>query len=470
MDRLPTELFLAIAGEVPEQIDRLNLLRVCRRWRDTFLEVAYGTLELDSAQVPQLVETLLGNSKIALSVRRLDILHWHSPGREPGNENVRVLVDEIASSPEEADDWRSDLLRLNPNAWLAVLLLIVPNLTSLSWGDAWPSRWVTTLTLRASYRDPPLDARPVLQSLSMVELPAVDLGNHIDYISIPQVVPFLHLPSIRHLYLEKVKDGIDSEDGWVQLCIDHPVLNAAAGTSPVETLRLQAHCNLSFGAGILINSCANLKEFTYQHNNEIREDEYRDFRPRAFRDPLLGQKQSLEVLHLSDRGESGIGLDEPDDEEDDFEPADRWFGSFADFERLWDLRVRAQNLLNLHPRDSHHSLILKDVLPNSLKWLHVAHCDEEHCAVLVDGLLDVLRERAEAERFPHLERIFIYAEIAESSQPQPAGPHRPPADLRVSAAIRQRCAPLQAMCERAGITFNLSLGNDYKIVYLGGDA
>ncbi|KAL3487941.1 hypothetical protein BJX62DRAFT_212692 [Aspergillus germanicus] len=467
MDHLPTEIFLAIAGEVPEQIDRLNLLRVCRSWRDNLLEIVYGTIELDAWQIPQLVDTLLRNSNIALAVRRLDLLDWHSPGRESGNENVRTLVEEIAKSPEEANNWRTDLLKLQPDAWLAVLLAIVPNLTSLAWGDAWPSLWVTTVALKVCFRDPPFDARPVLQSLSRLEFTAVDLDGPIDSISIEQVAPFMYLPSIRHLVLEKVKDGASSKASWLQLCIDHPALNAAVGTSPIETITLPAHCNLTSGAGILISSCANLRAFIYQHDNEIRDGEYRDFRPRAFREPLLRQKHSLEVLHLNDRGESGVGMDEPDDE-DDFDPADRWFGSFAEFERLWDLRVRAQNLFNLHPSDSHHLVTLKDVLPRSLKWLHVAHCDEQHGAVLADGLLGVLSEQKEL--FPDLEQIFIYSAVAESSQSQPVGAHRPPLDVRVLTAISQRFAHVQAMCKRAGIIFNVSLGNDYKIVYLGGNA
>jgi hypothetical protein len=265
--------------------------------------------------------------------------------------------------------------------------------------------------------------------------------------------------------MEKVKDGAYSNGGLSNVRAAHPNFKDVIGTSPIETLNLSAQCNLNFGAGFLINACANLREFIYQHENEVEELGYRDFRVRAFRDPLLGQRHSLEVLHLNDTGESGVGIEEPDDE-DDFEPADRWFGSFAEFERLRDLRVRAQNLLNLHPSDSHHHLILKDVLPKSLKWLHVSHCDEEHAAVLADGLLGVLSEREEL--YLELEQIFIYAAVAESSQAQPAGPHRPPSDARVLTAISQHFAPVMAMCKRAGIIFNLSLRNDYRIVYLGG--
>ncbi|KAL2788639.1 hypothetical protein BJX66DRAFT_308456 [Aspergillus keveii] len=471
MDRLPTELLLAIAGEVPEQIDRLNLLRVCRTWRETLLDLAYSALEVETLQIPQLIETLLHDPEIARSVRRIDVRdqpgerEWPDP--PPISTNVQALVGKIAKSPKEATDWCSDLHDSPPDSWTALLLALVPNLKTLAWDTAWPGFWVTTVVLGASNREPPFDTQPALQSLSRVEFTLQDPDDPSDYIYFREIVSLLHLRFLRYLSMEKIKDEAYSEGGLSRVRAAHPNFKDLVGTSPIEILNLSAQCNLNFGAGFLINACANLREFIYQHENEVEEFGYRDFRVRAFRDPLLGQKHSLEVLHLNDTGESGVGIEEPEDE-NDFEPADRWFGSFAEFERLRDLRVRAQNLLNLHPSDSHHLLILKDVLPRSLKYLHVAHCDEAYSVVLADGLLGVLTERKEL--FPDLEQIFIYAALAESSQPQPAGPHRPPSDVRVLAAISERFAPVMAMCKRAGIIFNLSLRNDYKIVYLGGDA
>jgi hypothetical protein len=468
MDCLPTELLLAIAGEVSDQNDRLNLLRVCRTWREALFDLAYSSLEVETLQIPQLIETLLRNPSLALSVLRIDVFDQQGePDLPPISANVRALVDKIAKSPKEATDWCGYLHGSRPDAWIALLLALVPNLTTLAWDAAWPSFWMATVVLAASNREPPFDTEPALQSLSRVEFTIQDPDDPTIYIWLREIVSLLHLPCLRYLSMEKVKDGAYSNGGLSKVRAAHPNFKDVIGTSPIETLNLSAQCNLNIGAGFLINACANLREFIYQHENEVEELGYRDFRVRAFRDPLLGQKHSLELLHLNDTGESGVGIEEPDDE-DDFEPADRWFGSFAEFERLRDLRVRAQNLLNFHPSDSQHRLILEDALPRSLKCLHVSHCDEAHSVVLSDGLLGVLRERE--ERFPDLEQIFIYSAVAESAQPQPAGPHRPPSDVGVSAAIRQNFAPVEAMCKRAGIIFNLSLRNDYRIVYLGGNA
>ncbi|KAL2850425.1 hypothetical protein BJX68DRAFT_236934 [Aspergillus pseudodeflectus] len=470
MDRLPTELVLAIAGEVPEQTDRLNLLRVCRTWRDTLLEAVYSAVELETLQIPQLIETLLGNAQIALSVRRIDVLDRQGirqrPDYPPLNADVRALVDKIAKSPQKATEWCTDLHGSRPDAWMALLLALVPNLTTLTWGAAGPSLWMSTVVLGASYREPPFDTQPALQSLSRVEFTIPNPDDLTDSIEFIEIASLVKLPSLRHLSMEKVKDGPDIKGEFSEIRTAHLNIKDVVGTSPIETLKISAQSNLNFGSGFLISACANLREFVYQHENQVEELGYRDFRVRAFRNPLLGQTHSLEVLHLNDKGEAGVGIEEPDDA-DDFDPADRWFGSFAEFEKLRDLRIRAQNLLNLHPMDNHRLLILKDVLPMSLKWLHVAHCDEAHSAVLADGLLGVLS--GQKELFPDLEQIYIYSAVAESSQPQPAGPHRPPADVRVLAAIDQHFTPIQAMCKRAGIAFNLSLRDDYKIVYLGGN-
>jgi hypothetical protein len=469
MDRLPTELLLAITGEVPEQTDRLNLLRVCRTWRDTLLEAVYSAVELETLQIPQLIETLLGNAQIALSVCRIDVLNQHEIRQWPDypslNANVRALVDKMAKSPKEATDWCRDLHSSRPDAWIALVLALVPNLTTLAWSAAGPSLWTAAVVLGASNREPPFDTQPALQSLSRVEFTVQDPDDPTDYISLIEIVSFLHLPSLRHLSMDKVKDGPYANGELPKVRAAHFNMKDVVGTSPIETLNLYTQCNLNFGAGLLISACANLREFVYQHENEVEGIGYRDFHVRAFREPLLGSRHSLEVLHLNDKGESGVGIEEPDDA-DDFDPADRWFGSFAQFEKLRDLRIRAQNLLNLHPSDNHGLLVLKDVLPRSLKSLHVAHCDEAHSAVLADGLLGVLSGRKEL--FADLEQIYIYSAVAESSHPQPRGPHRPPADVRILAAIDQHFAPIQAMCKRVGIAFNLSLRDDYKIVYLGG--
>jgi hypothetical protein len=470
MDRLPTELVLAIADEVPEHTDRLNLLRVCRAWRDALLEAVYSAVELETLQIPQLIETLLGNAQIALSVRRIDVLNLHGFRQPPDypviNADVRALVDKISKSPQKATDWCRDLHGSHPDAWIALLLALVPNLTTLAWGAAGPSLWTATVVLGASYREPPFDTQPALQSLSRVDFTLPDPDEPTDSIEFMEIASLVNLPSLRHLSMENVKDGPSSKGEFSELRAAHFNMKDVVGTSPIETLKISAQSNLNFGSGVLIRACANLREFVYQHENEVEELGYRDFRVRAFRHPLLSQKHSLEVLHLNDKGESGLGIEEPDDA-DDFDPADRWFGSLAEFEALRDLRIRAQNLLNLHPMDNHRLLILKDVLPRSLKWLHVAHCDEAHSAVLADGLLGVLS--GHKELFPDLEQIYIYSAVAESSQPQPRGPHRPPADVRILAAIDQHFAPVQVMCKRAGIAFNLSLRDDYKIVYLGGN-
>ncbi|KAL2812750.1 hypothetical protein BJX63DRAFT_396013 [Aspergillus granulosus] len=467
MQHLPAELILAITGQVFDVKDRLSLLRVCRHWRAILLDVVYSALEINTPQICNLVHALLVYPHLSTSILNVTVLGWHEPsgcaGQESLNADVQGLLDEIAESPKEINDWREELLREEQGSWLALLLVLAPNLISISWDYTRPSPWVTVVVSRAALKGPPFDTRPALRYLQSVEIRDMEYDEPSEYTSFYQVMPFFHLPSMRSMSLENVKDFGPFEADLSLLHCDQGATRAASGTSTIEILILPARCNLSSGAMDFIMSCANLRKFVYQHDNEIDEHIHRDFRPQQFHNALLSQKHSLEVLHLNDMGDVSCGLDET--WEDDAEPADRWFGSFAEFAKLWDLRVRVRNLFNLHPKDRHHDIVLKEVLPGSLKWLHLTDCDEEHCSVLVGGILDLLGDRQEL--FLDLEQIFVYSGVAESSQPQPAGPHRPPQDVRVLATISQQFEPVQTLCDHAGITFKLLLGARYRIFYRG---
>ncbi|KAL2841877.1 hypothetical protein BJY01DRAFT_249375 [Aspergillus pseudoustus] len=467
MDRLPTELVLAIAVHVSNVKDRLNLLRVCRHWRAALFDLVYDALRINTRQISNLVETLLSIPRLATRIRNVTVLEWYGGSswstRESLSSNIQTLLNEIAEGPKEINDWNKELLRAEQDSWLALLLVLTPNLISLSWDLTRPSPWVTVVASRVALKNPPFDTRPALQHLQTVRILDIRSDDPSVYTSFYQVMPFFHLPSMQSMSLENVRDFGPFEADLSLLHCDQRAIDSASRTSPIETLTLGS-CNLSNAVARFIKSCANLRKLIYQHDNEVDEGIHRDFRPRPFYSALSSQKNSLEVLHLNDCGQGSWGLDDSW-EDDDFEPARRWLGSFAEFEKLWDLRVRVQNLLNLHPEDQHHSVFLKDILPNSLKWLHLTDCDEDHCPVLVNGLLNLLSNRQEL--FPDLEQIIIYSAVAESSQPPPTGPHRPPSDVRVSSTISQQFAAVQTMCNRVGIAFKLLLRDEYIIVYRG---
>ncbi|KAL3456249.1 hypothetical protein BJX64DRAFT_47930 [Aspergillus heterothallicus] len=465
MDRLPAELVLAIAVHISNVRDRLDLLLICRHWRAVLFDVVYENLRINTHQASQLVETLLERPHLATLIQSVTVLESHErfASQNPLSRNVQALLNEIAEGPQEIEDWNEELLHAEKDAWIALLLALIPKIRSLSWDGSLPSPWVTVMASKAAMKDPPFDTRPALQHLETVEVLNIQPDDPSTCTPYFQVVPFFHLPSMNSIILENIRDFGPYEADLSLLHCNQRATDAASGTSPIQTLDLTG-CNLGGGVARFIRSCSNLKKFVYQHENEIDDGIHRDFRPRIFYDILSSQKHSLEVLHLNNLGQGSYGLDDTW-EEDEVEPADRWLGSFAAFRKLWDLRLRVQNLLNLHPEDRNDVIVLKDMLPRNLKWLHLTNCDEEHCSVLADGMLDLLHDLKDG--FPELEQIYIYSAIAESSQPQPAGPHRPPQDVRVLSTISEQFEPIQTLCDGGGITFELLLHDEYKIVYQG---
>lgn len=456
MDTLPVEIILTIVNYVSDTKDRLRLLRVCRRWQDLFFGVAYNRVDIDGSLIEPLTKVVLANPRIGAAIRDLSVRWWNSyvdPQLQQSKSNDTLpeaadeLVAQISKSPDERRDWMENLQVGNQEAWLALLLALVPNLIVLSGQYCHDAPRVTRVVSRAARKEPPFDTRPALQRLETLHIINEDVKEVYPHW---QFLPFFHLPSIRDVNLCAVKETRE----WHRL--NDPAVCSASGTAPVESLVLEYHCNGRKGMAELITSCANLKQFKYQHDHqEIWGESYIDFQPRKFYRALLTQKHSLEVLHLSDTGNvDGAGADDlSDDEEDDGPEAyDRWFGSLAEFSQLQDLRIRVQNLLNYHDRDKDKSVMLKDILPRSLRSLHVAECWEKHCAMLVPNLQGVLDHQGQ---FPNLEQICISSGEAEDI---PAGPNKSPwpPEYRIPESFKKLFVPVKEMCDRAGVTFEIS--------------
>ncbi|GIC94609.1 uncharacterized protein Aud_001938 [Aspergillus udagawae] len=459
MDTLPVEIILTIGSHVSDVDDKLRLLQVCRRWRALFLEVAYNHVNIDGPQIESLTKVILANPRVGPAIRNLSLGWWHSytysqPQQRESDDNLleaaEELVGQISRSPEEEKDWIENLRAGNQEAWLALLLASVPNLTTLSGGYCLEAPRVTLVVARAARKEPPFDTRPILQRLETLHITTDDMKQVYPHW---QFLPFFHLPSLRDVNLGGVKETRE----WDRL--DHPAVSSASGTAPVESLVLESLCNGRNGMAEIITSCANLKQFKYQHDDtEDWGNSYVDFQPRKFYRALLTQKDSLEVLHMNDNGEeTGAGTDElSDDEENDGPEAyDRWFGSLAEFSHLQDLHIRVQNLLNYHDRDKDESVVLKDILPASLRSLHVAECWPKHCALLVPNLQGVLAHHK--KRFTNLERICISSGVSEEI---PEGQNRfsYPRQELIPESLKKPFVPVKEMCDRAGVKFEMTLG------------
>ncbi|PKX91220.1 F-box protein [Aspergillus novofumigatus IBT 16806] len=464
MDTLPVEILLTIGRYVSDVQDKLQLLQVCRRWRALLLEVAYNHLDIVGSRIRPLTEVVLANPLIGSAIRGLSVQWWDAyieshPQRQsddPLPQRAEELVVQISKSPDERKDWTENLRGGNQEAWLALLLASVPNLTALSGQYVEDAPRVTRVVSRAARKEPPFDTRPALQRLVTLYIHAENLKEAYPHW---QFLPFFHLPSIRDVNLGAVNEAREGQR------LDHAAVGSASGTAPVESLSLEYSCNGRKGMAEFITSCANLKQFKYQHDRqEIWGESYIEFQPRRFYRALLTQKHSLEVLHLSDRGENETDTDylSDDDEENDGPQAqDRWFGSLAAFSRLQDLRIRVQNLLNYHDRDRDESVVLKDVLPSSLRSLHMAECRVTHCAVLVPNIQGVLAHYK--EQFPSLEQVSISSAVAEII-PEFHDMSGYQSQARIPESFREIFVKVGEMCDRVGVEFELTLDGSYRIV------
>ncbi|KAL4863452.1 hypothetical protein BDV12DRAFT_177458, partial [Aspergillus spectabilis] len=468
MPHLPAEILCLVVAELTEVKDRLCLLQTCRQWRALLSNEVYRSLQISGVQIRRLLALALHNPQLALSIRELDVFwsKYHADGRDkvPLEEAVLALVDRTARA-EEAEKLRADLNGGDGDAWVALLLISLPNLTHLAGYWENPTPWITRILSRVALRQHPFDVHPVLQCLTSLTTTSDD--NH-DYYAPYQFLPFLYLPSMRELSLSAVKDyevlprEEEEEEG-------HPAIRAARGTSPVTSLTLENDCNGRYGMVDFITACANLKRFTYQHFFQVVwGSRYSEFRPRLFYTPLYTQRHSLEVLHLNHEGDCDDSGDDSEDEDDEWPaPYNRWFGSLADFARLQELRIRLPNLLNIHPKDTHEVVTLKDILPRSIRYLHLTDCAEEHSSLLVTNLQDLLSKHAAL--FPSFEEILICSSSAESPDPRPplpqfSGPYRE-RDIRISSTQSAQFAALKDICSGLGIKFTLSLGDAYRVRY-----
>ncbi|KAL5337243.1 hypothetical protein BJX70DRAFT_399886 [Aspergillus crustosus] len=392
MPQLPAEILYAIVAEVTDLKDRLTSLQVCRQWHGLMLKEAYRSVNIEDAQIRRLVGVVLKNPRVAASICALHV-SWstYQPDKgdtEPLEPLDLDLVDHI-SVAEDKEKLRADLIRRD--------------------GEAWPVDHAFCVS-KVAFRDPPFDAHPSLKYL--INFTTKSCDGH-DYYAPYQFLPFFYLPSMRDIRLSALKDYevLSREDEK-----DHPALQAAGGTLPVNW-----------------------------------DDRCSHFRPRLLYPPLYTQRHSLEVLHLDHEGDYGDeGGDSEYEDEEWPDPADRWFGSLADFAHLTELRIGADNILNFHKKDKHIPVTLKGILPPSLKLLHLTTCNKSHSSLLIPNLQEYLS--APDEHRPKPEEILIDSNEVETSvvepQPTPASPHAVLRDSRLSPAYLAHFVDIEALCKQ----------------------
>ncbi|OOF93515.1 hypothetical protein ASPCADRAFT_209474 [Aspergillus carbonarius ITEM 5010] len=435
MNRLPDELLLLIVDNIYLHRDKYRFLLVCRRWRSVLYKSVNRNVWINGRCIRPLVLAIQDNPALGSAIQSLRLHWWSSYTRKTEDHDITSvlpLVAQISQSGEETKEWEEALEKGNQDAWLGLLLLSLENLTDLNMHYTWNPTFLHRVISRAAMCEYPLDTKPVLQRLETLYVDASD--DNKAYFPNVEFLPFFRLPSMRTVSLDAVIESAHKKR-------DHPAFKASRGTSPVVSLELGGNSNGSKGMAEYITSCMNLERFKYSHSNQaIWAEQYISFRPRAFYTALCSQKHSLQVIYLDDMdGLTGA----ESDEEDPKDLPDNWLGSFADFNKLWDLQVPVANLLNFHKSDQVPRVSsLKEILPRSLKRLHLGKFVNSQLDLVRSNLLELVACR---EEFPHLEQLELQTSFMELIQ-QESGP---------PLTIKQALTPLIDVCEDAGVKMTI---------------
>ncbi|CAG8235392.1 unnamed protein product [Penicillium olsonii] len=426
---LNRDIWLLVSAHL-QQRDKANLLLVCRDWYSLFLREVYRTISIRGLQVHFLTQTVRSNPNIATAIRNLnlDLSFVYFKSDPHPNYEVDTIWDAVKAN-NLGDSWRESLRIGCPDAWLAVMVLSLDSLTSMSLKFC-ESNYSLPLVDRMAAANPTGRA---LQRLSRVAFhPDGVMGFYIA----SELIPFFNLPAMQ----------VFSAGG---ICEYHyGPMSPKPGTSTIRELDLGGFKtnNGSRGFADYITSCANLEVFDYQHDNKaVWKEAYLDFHPLLFYNALCSQKHSLRKLRLNDSGQmEETGVDE------EYEKY-IGFGSLADFHRLQELYIPFRTLLQFGSGDK-PEVSLVEVLPHSLETLCLSHCYEADVALLIESLQSLLVQR---ERFPNVKRIQLQLGAIDPRKHSGSKKLAPPCFL-----------PLEMKCCKIGVRFGFRLyGRDVDHVY-----
>ncbi|KAL4782085.1 hypothetical protein BJX76DRAFT_303384 [Aspergillus varians] len=414
MECLNNDTLLLIGDHLGSHQDRYNCVFINRRSHELFSRALYRSATLKNrSQVRAFLKAIMLRPGLTRVVRSLDFGGWHfEQDQLPLTEDDRALFSLLARinshSAAEHSQWEKDLCEGVDEAWIALLLSTVPNVRQLNL--IYPSNcleyrgYLDTLFARAAatQQNPGDRCTTAFHRLREVSLrqvtgPDDDKGTFFPW----QIMPFLQMPSLQAFSVDSLieyrPDPADEENKEEdrqtpekkpqgRLLLSEITLTSSNGAKGMEDL---------------LASCPSLKSFKYQHSDAHLLAE--GFQPSAFNQTLSRNKSTLETIWLDNLGEhlpfTISGLNETHDE---------WFGSFADFTVLKDLRIRLPNLLDIQYQ-MEPSSPLTEVLPRSIESLYIEGCKEHSLDMLirqVRSVLDTRKTHFKALRHLHIEGFF----------------------------------------------------------------
>ncbi|OGM40609.1 hypothetical protein ABOM_010727 [Aspergillus bombycis] len=293
----------------------------------------------------------------------------------------------VTRSEDETDYWMDEIAIGNADAWVAMLLTLLPNLQRLEiefpYGSLWV-RWVLKWAIAGR-----LDSMPAFKSLSEVY---VDWDSEKVKACSRNIMPFFLLPSMRRFYASKLFDRLGMfEEAWA----DDDDLTGVAQFSPVTHIEID-ESDGKWEMWKVVAICKNLQSFKYNHSGCV------GFDPGAFYKELFPLRETLETIWL-DIKEGSRG-----DCMEDLHHCNDPLPSFKDFISLKTLHLRMKNLpgLNVQSGGNHASMPFAGALPSSLETLQIADIGNlANLQILVQKLQDHLEH--DLDSTPALREIAI---------------------------------------------------------------
>ncbi|KAJ5975774.1 hypothetical protein N7481_009481 [Penicillium waksmanii] len=456
MPVLPDDILLLICDHIvlEQNLDNRkgisSLLQVCRHWYSLFFSVAWRSIYVQGDQIYPLVCAIQANPKIGRSIRSLNaVWDFWGDGTVDDIEMFRSVVEETSHSPEHSGEWTKALQQGSPDAWIAVLIPSLQNVTSLCLQFHRSPTYFMSMVARAAAGEKPFDLNPIFQKLEHVTIKMED-DNKSSY-SMGDLLPFFSFPAMRSF----AGNAINEEDNWTY----HGYPKQAPGTSGIKKLDFGdwGTCNGMNGFLGFVKLCQGLESFEFQHNDQaIWGESYYPFRPGAFYTSLSTQIHSLRVIRLNNRGEHPWHFDKGDFDEE-FELGT--FGSMTDFHQLRELQIPWATLLQVDSREQ-PTVRASDILPTSLEYLHLADCREKDFALIIEVLRDILK---------HREKWFANLRILEVQPKQLS--RKPPGNyvlwvdcLEVPQPTIDTFAPVEIECQEKGIQFRFNKDGSHQIL------
>jgi hypothetical protein len=363
--------------------------------------------------------------------------HVHSKELPTINDTIVAEVHELVNYYNGWATWKKELRhRDNYDAWLALLLYILPNLRIMEW--LWVesrTRYAAKLVDEVILRRDQFEGSGPLGKLEKVFLKGT--GRRAGMIGLKKILPFVYLPSLRVFSAQMVKD------------FDRFLPDITKGTSSVTHLELR-QSTTRMGFERLITLCTGLRSFKYYYEP----GPFMFERTATIIAHLQARRDTLETLFLDSDSYSLL---------QGFERQHQWVGSLREFRKLKNLQLQMVQFFHhdqqLPPRR------LADLLPPSLETLCISGWWRENEAVILAEMMDLVHAR---DDFPHLSEMTIQGRFltkrvspGEIMNYQTWPGLLPVTDGRtLEDRILEVTAPLRSSCDKLGISFSIK---DYEV-------